>query len=133
MRHFITLACGLAGCLAFSGCRQASTCHDYTTPQQAARSFLEAGRMGDKASVRAAVVAAERDSVGHVDYQTIGDYTLTLDHWIDDRHAVVRMQIGPIHAPIACTKEASSWKVTVQGTLQCMRQMAATPVASAPR
>lgn len=133
MRHSITLACGLAGCLALAGCRQASTCNDYTTPQQAARSFLEAGRMGDKASVRAAVVAAERDSVGHVDYQNIGDYTLTFDRWTDDRHAVVMMQTGPLRSPIVCAKEGSSWKVTIQGTLQCMQQMASAPVASAPR
>ena len=122
-----------AGCLLLAACGPNSTFHDYTSPERAARSFLEAGRIGDSRSVRESVVAAERDSVGYVDYASIGDYTLTLDALSDAQRAVVLLRTGQVTAPLACIKEGASWKVSITATLRCMQQMARDPLASAPR
>lgn len=120
-------------CLAFTACGPKSKFHDYTTPERAARSFIEAGRLGDSSSVRQSVVADERDSCGSVDYNDIGEYSITLDSLIDDERAVVILQSGKTKAPIACRMEEDEWKVTIRGTLECMQKKFEKLMASAPR
>ena len=129
MRQSILATC----CLLLAACAPKSHCHDYSSPERAARSFLEAGRVGDTDSVRQAVIAAERDSVGHVDYQSIGEYSLTLDRLVDERNAIVTLQTGPIRSPLACIMESGAWKVTIKGTLSCMQEQLQEQLASAPR
>lgn len=117
MSRSIITAC----CLALAACGPRSQFHDYSTPERAARSFIEAGRVGDTASVRESVTASERDGELHIDYGDIGDYSLTLDSLIDDERAVVILQTGTVSSPVACVSEGGQWKVTIRGTLKCMQ------------
>lgn len=123
MTRSIIAACGLL----LAACGPKSTFHDYSTPERATRSFLEAGRVGDTASVRESVVAAERDVELKVDYADIGDYSLMLDSLIDDERAVVIMKTGPVSSPIVCLSENGEWKVTILGTLKCMQDSVGMP------
>jgi len=129
MRRAMTIL----SCLALTACGPKSQFHDYTTPERAARSFIEAGRVGDTGSVRQSVVASERDTCGKVDYRDIGDYSITLDSLIEGERAVVILGSGTVQAPIACRMEQGEWKVTIRGTLECMQQQFADLAASAPR
>lgn len=118
MNRSTIAACGLL----LAACGPKSTFHDYSTPERATRSFLEAGRVGDSASIRESVVAAERDTDLHIDYGDLGDYSLMLDSLIDDKSAVVIMQTGPVRSPVVCLVEAGEWKVTIRGTLKRMQK-----------
>lgn len=117
MSRFIIAAC----CLALAACGPRSQFHDYSTPERAARSFIEAGRVGDTQSARQSVAAAERNGDLHIDYGDIGDYSLTLDRLITDERAVVILKTGPVSSPVACVSEDGQWKVTIRGTLKCMQ------------
>jgi len=117
MNRSIIAACGLL----LAACGPKSTFHDYSTPERATRSFLEAGRVGDSASVRESVVAAERDADLHIDYGDLGDYSLMLDSLIDGESAVVILKTGPVRSPVVCLAERGEWKVTIRGTLKCMQ------------
>lgn len=119
--------------LALCACGPKSKFQDYTTPERAARSYIEAGRVGDDAAMRRSVVAAERDLEQRADYEDLADYSLQLDRLIDDQRAVVLLVTGPLQTPIACQKEGGEWKVSIQGTLACMQQMLSTQLAQAPR
>ena len=110
-----------ACCLALAACGPKSQYHDYSTPERAARSFIEAGRVGDTASARQSVVKAERSGDLHIDYGDIGDYSLTLERLIHDEQAVVILKTGSVSSPVACLAEDGEWKVTIRGTLKCMR------------
>lgn len=123
----------ILSCLALSACGPRSKFHDYTTPERAARCFIEAGRIGDSDSARQSVVADERDSCGSVDYHDIGEYSITLDSLMEDESAVVILQSGKTKAPIACRMEEGQWKVSIRGTLDCMQQQVDELMASAPR
>ncbi|MFT4515114.1 MAG: hypothetical protein ACI89X_003969 [Planctomycetota bacterium] len=123
----------ILSCLALTACGPKSKFHDYTTPERAARSFIEAGRVGDSGSVRQSVVAKERDSCGSVDYKDIGEYSITLASLMEDDSAVVTLQSGTLKAPIACRMEKGEWKVTIRGTLDCMQKNFKDLMASAPR
>tara|TARA_R110002072_G_scaffold241027_4_gene399613 strand:- start:38580 stop:38969 length:390 start_codon:yes stop_codon:yes gene_type:complete len=127
-RSIMTLSC-----LALSACGPKSNFHDYTTPERAARSFIEAGRVGDTSSVRQSVVAAERESCGNVDYKDLGEYSITLDRLIEGERAVVIMASGKLQTPLACRMEQGEWKVSIRGTLECMQKQMEDLMASAPR
>ena len=116
-----------AGCLAVAGCAPRSQYHDYSTPERAARSFIEAGRVGDDASARQSVARAEQDGDLHIDYGDIGEYSLTLERLIHGQHAVVILRTGDIRSPVACVSEEGQWKVTIEGTLACMQEASPKP------
>ena len=59
MRHTIAITTLLALC----ACGPKSKFQDYTTPERAARSYIEAGRVGDDGAMRRSVVAADLDGV----------------------------------------------------------------------
>ena len=120
----------LFACLAFAACGPTSRFHDYSTPERAAQCFVEAGRIGDLASVRRSVVAAERDQELECDYRELGTYKLVRDRELDRDHVVVVLQSGTVGSPLACVREADGWKVTIHGSLALLRQMlAAQPPA----
>ena len=123
----------ILSCLALTACGPKSKFHDYTTPERAARSFIEAGRVGDAGSIRQSIVADERESCGNVDYKDVDDYSITLDSLIDGESAVVIWQSGVLETPIACRMENGEWKVTLHGTLECMQKQFEDKMASAPR
>jgi hypothetical protein len=129
MRRSITVL----SCLALTACGPKSKFHDYTSPALAARSFIEASRLGDLDSVRQSIVADERNSCGNVDYMDIGDYSITLDHLIENESAVVILQSGTAKAPFACRMELGLWKVSIRGSLECMQEHFEKPTAPAPR
>ena len=89
----------------FAACSPKSRFKDYTTPERAARSFVEAGRVGDMESFRESVVAAERGQNLTCDDEDLGDYELMLDRRIGDDRAIVMMQLGPVQSPLACVRE----------------------------
>jgi len=123
------LATLLAGC----GRSAKSSFHDLSTPENAARSFLEAGRVGDMDSLRASVVAAERKQELHCDYGELERYELRLDRHLDDEHAVVMLAVGPVESPFAVQREQGEWRVTIHGSLQLMQSMLHEQIASSPR
>lgn len=123
----------ILGCLALAACGPKSKFHDYTTPERAVRSFIEAGRVGDEGSIRQSLVAAEQDACSNVDYKDIGEYTLVLDRLLEGERAVVLLETGGVKAPVACVMESGEWKVTIHGTLACMQQQMRDTMASAPR
>ncbi|MCB9876474.1 MAG: hypothetical protein H6835_02640 [Planctomycetes bacterium] len=107
---------------------------DFTSAVGAARSFVEAGRVGDIDAVREALVVAERRQQITCDYSQLqdGDFALVFDREIDEDHAVVQLQCGPIASPLACVREGGAWKVTMHGSLALMRQQVAELQPAAP-
>lgn len=110
-----------ACCLALAACGPRSEYHDYSTPERAARSFIEAGRVGDTYSARQAIARGERDGDLHIDYGGIGDYSLTLERLIHGEEAVVILTTGNVRSPIACVAEGKEWKVTIEGTMEWLQ------------
>lgn len=129
MRLLLCLAVGLTA----TACGPRSPYNDYTSPERAARSFVEAGRVGDCASVRSALVAAEQNDQLHIDYRDLGKYSLRVDSVTSDQSAVVVLQAGAIRSPLACRKEGQAWKVSIRDSLRCMQEMQPQLLVSAPR
>lgn len=120
-RQHRRLAALAAVSLLACGCGPESRFRDYSTPERAAQSFIEAGRIGDERSLRRSVVTTERDMELSCDYADLGDYALSLDSLLEDR-AVVLLQTGSLSSPIACRLEADGWKVSLRETLNVMQQ-----------
>ena len=129
MRHSITLVFFLG----LAACYPKSPDYDYSTPEGAVRSFLEAGRVGDSRSVRESVIAAERKLDLHIDYRDIGEYSLASNKRIDNQSAVVMLRTGTVQSPLACVKEQGAWRVSIRGSLACMKQMRQGPPAATPQ
>ncbi|MFK7738852.1 MAG: hypothetical protein AB8H80_00915 [Planctomycetota bacterium] len=110
-----------AAALLLTGCGPTSEYHDYSTPERAAKSFVEAGRIGDVGTMRRSVVAAERKMELSCDYKDLGAYSISLDRLVDDS-AVVLLQAGPKESPLACRLESDGWKVSLRETLTVMQQ-----------
>lgn len=123
----------VASLLSLAACGPHSRFQDRSTPERAAQCFVEAGRIGDLASVRASVVAAERDEHPQCDYSDLGPYKLVRDRDLDGEHVVVVLQAGTVSSPLACVREADGWKVSIRGSLALLRQLLREQLAAAPR
>ena len=124
-----TIAC----CTLLAACGGPRAERDYTTPERAAWSFVEAGRIGDLDGVREALVAAERGQDVHCDYSDLGAYELVRDRELDEDHVVVVLQTGRVRVPLACVSEGGRWGVSIHASLALLRQMLDDEVAPAPR
>lgn len=128
MRTTISLVC-----LTLAACGQRSAFVDHSTPLNAARSFVEAGRVGDTDAARASLVAAERNQDISCDYSEIGHYELELVQEFDEDHVVVMLRTGPIESPLACQREGGRWGVSLSATLHLMQQQMSGATGAAPR
>ena len=128
------LATSILFLLIWAACACKKPPQDFSSALGAARSFVEAGRLGDIDAVREALVQAERGQQITCDYSQLqeGDYQLVFDSEFDDDHAVVLLQCGPISSPLACVREQGAWKVTLHGSLALMRQQVAGLQPAAP-
>jgi len=114
--------------ICWVACGDRAPFQDFTSAVGAARSFVEAGRANDAGYVRAALVADERDQHLLCDYSTIGGYELTLARAVDADHAVVLLRSADLALPLACVREAGSWRVSVHDSLALRRE----PTFAAP-